>query len=67
MRPQCTTAHQVYLITELVTGGELLEAVIRRGAYTETEARLCFIQLLKGIQYLHSRWVSFWGVGGGLA
>jgi len=45
---------QVYLITELVTGGELLEAVLQRGTYSEAEARLAFVQLLKGIQYLHS-------------
>ncbi|KAI8469504.1 MAG: kinase-like domain-containing protein [Monoraphidium minutum] len=45
----------VYLITELVTGGELLEAVIRRGAYGEGEAGLCFLALLRGIEYLHSR------------
>lgn len=46
---------QVYLITELVTGGELLEAVLQRGSYSELEARLAFVQLLHGIQYLHSK------------
>lgn len=46
---------QVYLITELVTGGELLEAVLQRGTYSEAEARLAFVQLLKGIEYLHSK------------
>ena len=51
-RNQPTT--QVYLITELVTGGELLEAVLQRGTYSESEARLAFVQLLKGIRYLHS-------------
>lgn len=48
---------QVYLITELVTGGELLEAVLQRGTYSEAEARLAFVQLLKGIEYLHSKCV----------
>eukprot|EP00775_Hariotina_reticulata_P006898 gene6898-7114_t len=47
--------NKVYLITELVTGGELLEAVLQRGSYSESEARLAFVQLLKGIQYLHSK------------
>jgi serine/threonine protein kinase len=47
----------VYLITELVTGGELLEAVLQRGTYSEAEARLAFVQLLKGIEYLHSKCV----------
>ena len=46
---------QVFLITELLTGGELLDAVLKRGTYNEAEARLCFVQLLKGIAYLHSR------------
>lgn len=50
----CAALCQVYLITELVTGGELLEAVLQRGTYSEAEARLAFVQLLKGIQYLHS-------------
>jgi serine/threonine protein kinase len=48
-------ALQVYLITELVTGGELLDAVLQRGTYSEQEARSCFIQLLRGIAYLHSK------------
>jgi serine/threonine protein kinase len=53
--PKPRPCRQVYLICELVTGGELLEAVIRRGYYSEAEARLCFQQLLRGIDYLHSR------------
>lgn len=48
-------AVQVYLMTELVTGGELLDAVLQRGTYSEAEARLAFVQLLHGIQYLHSK------------
>lgn len=47
--------NKVYLITELVTGGELLDAVLQRGTYSETEARSCFMQLLSGIEYLHSK------------
>ena len=46
----------MFLITELLTGGELLDAVLKRGTYNEAEARLCFVQLLKGIAYLHSRY-----------
>lgn len=37
-----------------VAGGELLEAVLARGNYTEDDARTCFVQLLRGIAYLHS-------------
>jgi serine/threonine protein kinase len=48
---------RVYLVTELVTGGELLGAVLARGAFGEADARAAFRQLLRGIEYLHSRWV----------
>ncbi|KAL6759504.1 kinase-like domain-containing protein [Haematococcus lacustris] len=41
----------------MLTGGELLEEVLSRGSFTEQEARCCFVQLLRGIQYLHSRGV----------
>lgn len=46
---------RVYLITELVTGGELLGAVLARGACGERDTRVAFTQLLRGIEYLHSR------------
>ena len=48
-------AWQVYLITELLHGGELLDAVLQRGSYNEADARTCFAQLLRGIEYLHSK------------
>lgn len=53
---------QVYLITELLTGGELLDAVLERGSYNEADARFCFIQLLRGIEYLHSKYVPLSGL-----
>lgn len=51
-------AAQVYLITELLTGGELLDAVLQRGSYNEADARNCFVQLLRGIEYLHAKCVA---------
>ncbi|KAK9818047.1 hypothetical protein WJX72_006277 [[Myrmecia] bisecta] len=47
--------NKVYLITELLTGGELLDAVLERGSYNEADARYCFVQLLRGIEYLHTK------------
>ena len=52
---ECLCHLQVFLIMELLTGGELFDAVIRRGSYTEMEARTCFKQLLSGIEHMHSR------------
>jgi len=45
----------VFLIMELLLGGELLDAVLAKGSYSEADARLCFVQLLRGVHYLHSR------------
>ena len=47
---------QVYLITELLTGGELLDAVLERGNYSEADAFICFKQLVEGVAYLHSKY-----------
>lgn len=48
---------KVYLITEVLWGGELLDAVLERGSYSEADARQCFVQLLRGIEYLHEKGV----------
>jgi hypothetical protein len=34
-------------------GGELFDRLIRRGAYSEDEARVSFAQFAKGLAYLH--------------
>jgi len=50
--------NQVYLVMELVKGGELLEALMDKGYYSEEDTRNCFKQLLEGIEYLHSKNVA---------
>lgn len=50
--------NKVYLITELLMGGELLDAVLSRGSYNEADARVCFKQFLQGIEYLHSKGIA---------
>lgn len=57
MKEFYTEKDRVYLITELLTGGELLDAVVERGIYSEADACLCFKQLVSGIAYLHSKGV----------
>lgn len=41
-------------------GGELLDAVLEKGHYSEADARSCFLQIMRAIEYLHSRcaWAS---------
>lgn len=47
-----------YLVTELLRGGELLQAVIDRERYDERDAKDCFAQMLRGIEYLHSKKIT---------
>lgn len=51
--------NKVYLITELLTGGELLDALLARGSYTEEDARKSFEKLLSALEYLHREKVGF--------
>ena len=53
----------MYIITELLVGGDLLEALLSGGAFNEDQARAVMRQMLLGLQYMHDRLVS-WGGGG---
>ncbi|CAD7704054.1 unnamed protein product [Ostreobium quekettii] len=48
---------KVYLITELLEGGQLLDALLARTDrhYTEADAKIVVKQLLEGLHYLHER------------
>ena len=43
----------VYIVMEPVTGGQLLERIIAKDHYSETEAAHCFIQIIGAVKYLH--------------
>nr|XP_033776910.1 calcium/calmodulin-dependent protein kinase type 1B [Geotrypetes seraphini]XP_033776919.1 calcium/calmodulin-dependent protein kinase type 1B [Geotrypetes seraphini]XP_033776927.1 calcium/calmodulin-dependent protein kinase type 1B [Geotrypetes seraphini]XP_033776935.1 calcium/calmodulin-dependent protein kinase type 1B [Geotrypetes seraphini] len=45
----------LYLVMELVTGGELFDRIIERGYYTEKDASQLIKQVLDAVQYLHDR------------
>ncbi|XHG05206.1 hypothetical protein AWENTII_008452 [Aspergillus wentii] len=45
----------VYLIMELAPEGELFNLIIRQQKLSEDETRHVFLQLFKGLQYLHDR------------
>jgi len=47
----------MFVITEMLHGGELLKAVMERGSYPEDDARQVFRQLLDAVQYMHRQGV----------
>jgi len=48
------TSEKLYLVMELVTGGELFDKIVEKGSYSEREASIIVRKILSAIQYLHS-------------
>lgn len=44
----------MYLVMELCTGGELFDAIIDAGTFTESQAASLMKQMVSGISYMHS-------------
>jgi len=49
---------RVYLVTELLRGGELLDKILRQKFFSEREASAVLETLAKTVHYLHSKGVS---------
>ena len=49
--------NNIYLVLELVTGGELFDVIVAKGRLEEDEARRYFRQLVSGLSYCHQRGV----------
>lgn len=45
--------NKVYLVLELVTGGELFDRIVEKGMYTEKDASELVQQILTAVDYLH--------------
>lgn len=45
----------IYLILELLRGGELFERIIKKGIYTEKDAAIMMKKLLSALEYMHSK------------
>jgi serine/threonine protein kinase len=48
----------VYLVLELVTGGELFELLVKEGRFSEGRARFFFQQLVEVVQCCHKKGVA---------
>lgn len=44
---------QLFMVLELVTGGELFERIVSRGYFTEKDAASCIRQICNAVGYLH--------------
>ncbi|XP_066990593.1 calcium/calmodulin-dependent protein kinase type 1 isoform X4 [Macrobrachium rosenbergii] len=49
--------HKVYLVMELVTGGELFDRIVEKGSYTEKDASDLIRQVLEAVDYMHDQGV----------
>lgn len=48
---------RVYLVIELVTGGELFDRIVEKGSYTEKDAADLIRQVLEAVDYMHDQGV----------
>ncbi|KAL7032651.1 hypothetical protein ACKWTF_007370 [Chironomus riparius] len=48
---------KVYLVMELVTGGELFDRIVEKGSYTEKDASGLMRQVLEAVDYMHEQGV----------
>ncbi|XP_064486717.1 calcium/calmodulin-dependent protein kinase type 1-like [Ornithodoros turicata] len=48
---------KVYLVMELVTGGELFDRIVEKGSYTEKDASDLIRQILEAVDYMHTQGV----------
>ncbi|KAI7905064.1 kinase-like domain-containing protein [Cokeromyces recurvatus] len=49
----------VYIVTDLASGGELFQQLLKKGSYTEKDASNLTRQMLEGLHYLHERDLLF--------
>lgn len=57
LRQVLTSASKLYIVMDLVTGGELFTKILNEGKLEENVARRYFQQLVDGIEYCHRRGV----------
>ena len=57
MREIYDTPDKLFIVLELVTGGELFKQIVDRGSYTEKDAAVIVRQIAEGLDYIHSQGV----------
>jgi len=49
------TDEMLYIVTEVVTGGELFDRIVNKGSYTEKDAASLVRKFLEALDYLHDK------------
>lgn len=49
------TEHAVYLVMDLVSGGDLFDRIVEKGLYAEDLAQELLFRVLTAVSYLHSQ------------
>lgn len=49
------SAHHIYMVMDLVTGGELFDQIVERGHFSEQDASAIMKQIFSALAYLHER------------
>jgi serine/threonine protein kinase len=57
MRDLFETKHEMYIVMELVSGGELFDKIVEKGSYSEAEAAKLVRNVIAAIDYLHDNGV----------
>lgn len=48
---------QIFIVLELIAGGELFDKIVAEGRFDEPTARFYFKQLIRGVKYCHNQGV----------
>ncbi len=54
MKEVLASKTKIFIVLELVTGGELFDKIVNEGKFSEDKARFYFRQLVEGVEYCHS-------------
>lgn len=54
MKEVLASRTKIFIVLELVTGGELFDKIVSEGKFSEEMARFYFRQLIEGVEYCHS-------------
>lgn len=58
LREVLQSSKHIYIVLELVTGGELFDRIVEAERFNEDVARKFFQQLINGIQYCHAQGIA---------